>query len=319
LFFLKMEPALISWSKPGNGLYVAGSWNNWTLEPMFKVTSGRPYEFSVMLEPGLYQYRFIVDGRWQYDTDREATPNLTGSFNNVLLVEEPSVIPPEKSQKLTQKDQKTTQKTTQKSTQKDQKSTQKVQKSTQKVQNAPSQKSTENTPQESTGVSNVEGEEVSSMGMLEILAEHKIYPHKDAIIDLTAKRPVGHNTHNLFLKDSKSKKLYLITFHQSINADLKTIQTKLNAKTLRFAPPDIVKSVFGIERGCITSLSLLNDKKKQVISVFEPNIFNQPTLTICSGCKDPLDHSQHNVVDVPTDLLLNLLKASGHDPQIVEF
>jgi len=98
-----MESVLISWSKPGTGLFIAGSWNDWILEPMIKVTSGRPFEYSVTLKPGLYQYRFIVDGRWQYDTDREATPNHTGSFNNVLLVEEgPVVIPTsQKAQKST--------------------------------------------------------------------------------------------------------------------------------------------------------------------------------------------------------------------------
>jgi len=297
-------PVLFTWKDSGEGAYLAGSWNHWQIDPMIKVSSGRPFELSVHLKPGLYQYRFIVNGKWQHDKDTELTPNESGTFNNVILVEEP--CPDSKKTTETKLPDKKTNERKEK-----QKEPEEKKPAEPKKQEKP--KIQEEAKKEDQPLS--QNTEI----ILAKLAQYNIFPHPDETIDLTAKRPVGHTTHNLFLKDTKSKQLYLISLHQSTNVDLKTVAAKLKSKTLRFASPEDTKSTFGIERGCITSLSLLLDSSHKVISVFDPNILKQSKLCICSGCKDPLDHSQHNVVDISLDLLLEILGESGHGPILMEF
>ena len=42
-----------------------------------------------MLAPGIYQYRYIVDGAWQEDpSNSEQVSNFSGGFNSILRVEE---------------------------------------------------------------------------------------------------------------------------------------------------------------------------------------------------------------------------------------
>jgi hypothetical protein len=67
-------------------------------------------------------------------------------------------------------------------------------------------------------------------------------------VDLQAERPVGHSTHNLFVKDKKSKKLFMICHRQSAKCDLKTLSKELGVKELRMArvsdpPPSLSLSL----------------------------------------------------------------------------
>jgi hypothetical protein len=48
----------------------------------------------LQLPPGAYQYKFIVDGKWQVDPSQKTVLDPTGQVNNVLEVKE---IPPDQS------------------------------------------------------------------------------------------------------------------------------------------------------------------------------------------------------------------------------
>lgn len=67
---------------------LAGDFTNWEMEPiqMKRDKSGR-WATTVPLDPGAYQYRFVVDGQW---TDDPAAPahatNPFGSQNCVRTV-----------------------------------------------------------------------------------------------------------------------------------------------------------------------------------------------------------------------------------------
>jgi len=53
-------------------IYLAGSFNGWdpTVRPLKKQKDGT-WKTTVTLEPGVYEYRFIVDGEWRNDPGRE--------------------------------------------------------------------------------------------------------------------------------------------------------------------------------------------------------------------------------------------------------
>lgn len=71
----------------GESVGVEGSWDNWTTrQPLHK--SGRDFSVVKLLPPGVYQYKFIVDGQWQYAVDQPAMYDEIGNVNNVLEVQE---------------------------------------------------------------------------------------------------------------------------------------------------------------------------------------------------------------------------------------
>jgi hypothetical protein len=69
---------------------IAGDFNDWTPDRgVITRTTGNDVEKILMLVPGAYQYRYIVDGVWQEDpSNPEQAPNFSGGFNSILHVEE---------------------------------------------------------------------------------------------------------------------------------------------------------------------------------------------------------------------------------------
>ena len=80
----------------GRDVKLAGSFNDW--RPDQGVVTRREngiIEKIVMLMPGTYQYRLIVDGVWQEDpSNPEQVPNYSGGFNSVLQVEDEAETEP---------------------------------------------------------------------------------------------------------------------------------------------------------------------------------------------------------------------------------
>ncbi|MDR0932120.1 MAG: glycogen-binding domain-containing protein [Victivallales bacterium] len=75
---------------PGKVVTVAGCFNAWQPEKQLVDKNGDGvYSCTMMLEPGVYEYKFVVDGDWRID-DRNPNfrPNDIGSLNSVLIVEE---------------------------------------------------------------------------------------------------------------------------------------------------------------------------------------------------------------------------------------
>ena len=69
---------------------LAGDFNDWNTHshPFKKETKGK-WKISLSLQPGSYQYRFLVDGEWKDDPNCTTfTPNPFGSVNNVLTVKQ---------------------------------------------------------------------------------------------------------------------------------------------------------------------------------------------------------------------------------------
>lgn len=69
-----------------NEVVVMGDFNNWDPKkhPMKKQGNGM-WNKTVMLSPGKYEYKFLVDGNWAEDPRNEqACVNSFGSRNNVL-------------------------------------------------------------------------------------------------------------------------------------------------------------------------------------------------------------------------------------------
>lgn len=69
---------------------VAGSFNNWKpdLAPLAPVGNGR-WEANLPINPGRYEYLFVVDGQWMPDPNaKESVQNPFGGRNSVIGVSE---------------------------------------------------------------------------------------------------------------------------------------------------------------------------------------------------------------------------------------
>jgi len=74
----------------GKKVQLAGDFNDWVPDQgVITRNVDGVLEKIVMLMPGTYQYRYIVDGVWQEDpSNPEVVANDTGSYNSILQVEE---------------------------------------------------------------------------------------------------------------------------------------------------------------------------------------------------------------------------------------
>lgn len=71
---------------------IAGTFNEWhcSTAPMIALGEGR-WAKELLLPPGTYEYRFIVDGEWVGDPQaNETVANPFGSHNTILRVQPPA-------------------------------------------------------------------------------------------------------------------------------------------------------------------------------------------------------------------------------------
>ncbi len=73
-------------AQPAKAVRVVGSFNEWDQE-QGRMQKGKNNEWRkrMNLQPGRYEYKFIVDGDWQVDPDAaECVTNSFGTINSVL-------------------------------------------------------------------------------------------------------------------------------------------------------------------------------------------------------------------------------------------
>jgi len=84
-----LHDVLFLWPYEGDKVQIVGSWGDWkhpillsedldSRDPVKRVT--------LRLYPGIYAYKFIVDGNWYHDMNREYTRDSAGNINNVVRV-----------------------------------------------------------------------------------------------------------------------------------------------------------------------------------------------------------------------------------------
>jgi len=71
-------------------VFLVGDFNNWDAgaNPM-KLDEDGSWKVSLIIPPGRYEFKLLVDGKWREGTKEEKTaPNCFGTLNNVLIVPE---------------------------------------------------------------------------------------------------------------------------------------------------------------------------------------------------------------------------------------
>lgn len=104
----------------------------------------------------------------------------------------------------------------------------------------------------------------------------------------------GAHPKNLFLRNDKGKRHYLVIVDHAKQADLKSLQQQLGSSRLSFASPRRLEKYLALTPGSVSAFGLINDASHHVEVVidrdlmdhnyisFHPNI-NTATLTITTA------------------------------------
>ena len=83
----------------------------------------------------------------------------------------------------------------------------------------------------------------------------------------------GIHSKNLFVKDRKSKRFYLVILPADKKLNLEELDKKLGDK-LKFANENNLKEILGVESGAVSPFGLINDKNNNAIVVTDNKIWN---------------------------------------------
>ena len=76
-------------AEAGKIVSIAGSFNDWDPEAKFLKDKNNTGEYTgiLMLAPGVYEYKFVIDGVWHLDENNSNfSPNDFGTLNSVIEV-----------------------------------------------------------------------------------------------------------------------------------------------------------------------------------------------------------------------------------------
>ena len=88
----------------------------------------------------------------------------------------------------------------------------------------------------------------------------------------------AHICKNLFLRDAKGKRHFLVIIGQDKKADIKSIEAQIGCTRLSFASPERLDKYLKLQKGSVTPFGLINDVEKQVEVVIDRDLMNKNKL-----------------------------------------
>lgn len=85
---------------------------------------------------------------------------------------------------------------------------------------------------------------------------------------------------NLFLRDAKGKRHFLVVMQKDKKADLKALRLQLGCTPLSFASEERLMKYLGLTKGAVTPLGVLNDSNADVEVVFDSDLKGKYRLGI---------------------------------------
>ncbi|CDO98288.1 unnamed protein product [Coffea canephora] len=91
-----MVHKVFTWRYGGGRVFLCGSFNGWTERIQMINVEGCATVFQRILDlqPGYYQYKYLVDDVWQVDEEQHCVRDGFGMINNVAYVEETEILCP---------------------------------------------------------------------------------------------------------------------------------------------------------------------------------------------------------------------------------
>lgn len=122
--------------------------------------------------------------------------------------------------------------------------------------------------------------------------------------------PGGH-VKNLFVKDKKSR-IFLLVLGEETQVDLKRVHERIGAQgRVSFGSAELLEEVWGVRPGAVTPFGAINDKEGRVTVVLDATMMRHERLNF-----HPLVNTR--TTGVASDDIVKFLRATGHEPMIVD-
>ena len=96
-------------------------------------------------------------------------------------------------------------------------------------------------------------------------------------LGITAKADICKN---LFVRDAKGKKHYLIVLCKDKRADLSNLASQIGSTKLSFASDERLDKYLGLKKGAVSPLGIINDTNKDVEVVFDKDLVGKENLGV---------------------------------------
>lgn len=121
----------------------------------------------------------------------------------------------------------------------------------------------------------------------------------------------GAKTKNLFLRDKKGVRHFLVTVPHDRAVDLNALGAALGVGRLGFASPERLLKHLGITPGSVSLLALVNDRTSAVEFVIDRSLWNADAV------------QAHPLVNTATMVLAHrhlehFIAATGHTPRVID-
>lgn len=117
---------------------------------------------------------------------------------------------------------------------------------------------------------------------------------------------------NLFIRDQKGKKHFLVTADDATHINLKELGAKLEAGKVSFASAERLEKYLGVTAGCVSPLGILNDKEHAVTVVLDKKLVGLDRLGI-----HPNDNT--STLFLSFDSLIKAIESVGNNYIILDF
>lgn len=121
----------------------------------------------------------------------------------------------------------------------------------------------------------------------------------------------GVATKNLFLRDKKGQRHFLLVCGDEKSLDLKQLAAQLGVSKLSLASPERLAQHLDIEPGAVTLLALVNDPQHRVELLVDRELWQAEALQC-----HPLVNTATLVI--PIDGIRAFLNATGHTARVIE-
>ncbi len=120
----------------------------------------------------------------------------------------------------------------------------------------------------------------------------------------------GAETKNLFLRDGKGQRHFLLAVAPEKNVDLKTLSKSLEVSGLSFASPERLAKYLRLSPGSVTLLAVVNDSEKQVEVLIDEELWSNEAF-LCH----PLVNT--STLSLNKQSLSRFFELTGHSPKII--
>lgn len=157
------------------------------------------------------------------------------------------------------------------------------------------------------------------MDIYQFLADHGIeyerYDHPAVFTCEQAERLVpdmpAAKTKNLFLRDRKGRRHFLVVVGYEKSVDLKGLTALLGVRKLGFASPERLRRYLGVDAGSVSILGLMNDVDRAVEVIVDEGLWGAEAFRC-----HPLVNT--STLAISRDDIQRFLEITGHQARILD-